>query len=515
MAPHVDAINVYPVPDGDTGANMAATLRESLAAAMEVGDAPGIAAVAGALARGALYGARGNSGVILSQALRGFANGVGQVERFDAASLAAGLSEAAEAAYAAVSEPMEGTMLTVLRLAGEAARKAAATMADGGVGRPCMAVLMDSVAAAEAAEAATMEQLPVLKEAGVTDAGGEGICVILRGLLGGMTGTLPSVPAITLTPFAASPGHAQDRFGSCTEFLVEAVGVPLELARLRKIAGAEGNASVVVVGDEAAAHVHVHTRHPDSVIEAVAALGRVSRVKVEDMDAQHVQYRETGSGAGKHVAMIALSHGAGFDAIFRSLGAVVSALGEMQKPPAGEIAAAADALAVPDVILLVNHKNVLLAARQAATFTRCTLHVVPTESLPQGIACAMKFDAEEPVARNVQEMGAALRSVQTVEVTTAVAARSAEGVAVRPGQTIALLDGKLIVAGESIRDVLIAALKAADTTNASLVTIYGGAALTPGELEALRDAVITHFGVEVEALDGGQRLYQVVASVES
>lgn len=515
MAPHVDAINVYPVPDGDTGANMAATLRQAIESAAQLGDAPGLRAVVDALARGALYGARGNSGVILSQALRGFAKGVSDAEMFDAATLAAGLNEAANAAYAAVSQPSEGTMLTVLRIAAQAANMALAVSDNGGAGVPCTSVLTQVVAAAEEAEAGTMEQLLVLKEAGVPDAGGEGVCVILRGLLGAMTGVLPSVPAVVHTPVAASFEHRRDAFGFCTEFVIDAATMPLEIARLREIAEAGGNTSVVVVGTEETVRVHVHTEHPDAVLDAVRKLGAISRVKVENMDAQHVRFRETGSGAGAHVAMLALSRGEGFDSVFRGLGAAVSDLGDLEKPPAGELAAAADALQVPDVILLPNHKNVLLAARQAATLTRCTLHVVPSESLPQGIASALAFDADAEALTNVREMGDAIGRVQTVEVTTAIAPRSADGVVVLGGQTIALLDGRLIAAGDTAEQVLMATLHAAQAEEATLITIYGGAALAAGELERLRAAVANEFDVEAEAITGGQGLYQLIASVEA
>ena len=516
MARNLDAINVYPVPDGDTGANMSSTLREAVEQATLAGDMPTVAGMLAALARGALYGARGNSGVILSQALKGFAIGVNDPERFDAAALASGLSTAAASAYAAVSKPIEGTMLTVLRAAGAAARDAVAQLENEGVGVSCAGVLAAVIAVAEQAEAATMDQLPALKEAGVPDAGGEGICVILRGLLAAISGREAPTSAIVHPPIAMLPEHATDTLGYCTEFLIEPAGAPLDIEQLRSLASAGGNTSVVVIGDEHAVRVHAHSAEPEALLAAVGGLGHVFRAKVENMDAQNRRYRESGSGAGAQVAVITLSRGSGFDAIFRSLGAVVGDLGSIEKPPAGEIAAAADALGVPDVIVLPNHKNVVLAAKQAVGLARCTLHVVPTESLPQGIAAVMAFDARESVTSNVSAMARSRDGMHTVEVTTAAAGRTADGITVLKGQAIALVDGRLVAATATPREALLAGLAHTHADGASLVTIYGGAEIGPAELERIREEVAAAMpGAEVEALAGGQTLYSLIASVEA
>jgi DAK2 domain fusion protein YloV len=515
LAPDIDAINVYPVPDGDTGSNMSATLREAVARTFEVGDEPRLSQVLAALARGALYGARGNSGVILSQALRGFALGVGERTGFDAAALASGLGEAATSAYRAVSQPAEGTMLTVLRIAGETAQASVAALPGSGAGVPCERLLRKVIAAAEAAEAATMEQLPALKEAGVPDAGGEGVCVILRGLLAGVSGGAPVVRSAVHRPIAMHSEHATDAFGSCTEFVIEPDRKALDLDRMRAVAGAGSNTSVVVVGDETLARVHAHSSDPEKLLAAASALGRLSRVKVEDMDAQNVRFRATGSGAGSRVGVVALSRGAGFDEIFRGLGAAVSDLGEVVKPPAGEIAEAVDALGMADVIVLPNHKNVLLAAQQAAALARSTLHVVPSDSLPQGIAALIAFDPNESAAVNARTMTSAMAGVRTIEVTTAAATRRADGLAVCEGDVIALVDGKLVAAKPVLLDALLPALREAGAGSAGLITLYGGEALPAEELDRIRGAVAQAFGAEVQAHSGGQPLYQLIASVEA
>ncbi len=511
----VDAINVYPVPDGDTGSNMAATLREAVETAVALPPPVTVAAVLAGLAKGALYGGRGNSGVILSQALRGFAEGVGEPAAFDAAALARGLATGAEAAYRAVSKPVEGTMLTVLRAAGEGARDAVAALPNAGERHPCASTLARAIAAAEEAEARTPDQLPQLAEAGVTDAGGEGVCVILRGLLAAITGQAAPLPRMPERPIAARPDHEREQFGFCTEFVIEVSGGSLDPERVRALVADGGNRSVVVVGDAQAVRVHAHSDDPQRLMEDAGALGRVLRAKVDDMSAQNVKFGESGSGAGVGVAVLALSHGEGFDAVFASLGVAVSPLGDVVKPPAGEIAEAADRLGRADVVVLANHKNVVMAARQAASIARSTIHVVPTQTLPQGVAAALAFDPDESAATNAAAMEAASRTVRTVEVTIAAASRMAHGVEAREGEAIALVDDRLVASAPTIEAALIAGLDAADASAPGLVTLYGGRDLSEGDLEALAAAVVARYpGVEVEAVPGGQPLYPVIASVE-
>jgi DAK2 domain fusion protein YloV len=513
-APAINAINVYPVPDGDTGSNMAATLREAAAAAREVPGGSSAAAVAEAAARGALYGARGNSGVILSQALRGFARGVAGAAELDAARLAAGLLAAAEAAYAAVSRPQEGTMLTVLREAAQAAQTAAVRMPGEGAGLPCLAVLEAAVAAAREAEERTIDQLESLRQAGVPDAGGEGVCVLLGGMLARLKGE-----ELQLEEFGAgghamefAAAHAGDTYGYCTEFVLEPLGgVVLDLARVRALAEELGQ-SVVVVGDERLARVHVHTERPEALIAAMAGLGRPERVKVDDMDAQRARFQTAGSGATPAVGLLALSRGAGFDRLFESLGARVVDLGVVEKPAAGNIAHAAEAMGTADVIVLPNHKNVLLAAEQAAQLARCTLHIVPTTTLPQGIAAALVFDSGARAAELADRMAEAAQSVRTVEVTRAAASRAADGVRVEAGQAIAVVDGRLKAARATLEDALVEGLAAAGAGAGTLVTVYVGEG---GEAGLAGDAVRQRFpGAEVEVVEGGQPLYPYIASVE-
>jgi len=507
----IDAINVYPVPDGDTGSNMSATFQaavdrlEATVGGASLGDA------LDALGRGALYGARGNSGVILSQALRGFADGARDTTRLDGPAFVAGLEAASAAAYRAVSHPAEGTMLTVLRRAAEAARDAAARE----TGLSLERAVKPALAAAEAAEAATMDQLPALREAGVPDAGGEGICTLLRGFAAALSGGIPARSMVAAArPLAGSLDHSGEASGFCTEFVIEAEAKPLDLAAIRR-AAEDANRSVVVVGDAAAVRVHVHTDSPEAVTAAAARFGRITRLKVDDMAAQHERMAETGRGATARASVLAISHGEGFAKVFKGLGAAVMDLGTIQKPAAGEIARAAEATGSADVIVLPNHRNVVLAAQQAAGLARCTLHVVPTKTLVEGVAAAVAFDASAGIEANVRAMAESFEATATIEVTVASTDRTADGVRVARGQAIGLVDGRLVAATTAPRDALVAALANAAPPAGALITIYGGDGVGAAELEAARAEIARRFPLaEVEALDGGQPLYTFIASVE-
>lgn len=512
----VDAINVYPVPDGDTGSNMSATLREAVERALVIEGEPSVSEVLTAIAKGALYGARGNSGVILSQALRGFAIGVGERDRLDGGSLAEGLQQAAEQAYRAVSKPQEGTMLTVLRLAGAAAREEAGRIPSDARDSGCARVLGAALSEATRAEAATMEQLPALREAGVPDAGGEGICVILAGLLSAITGRAFESPARAAErPLILGAVHGEDPYGFCTEFLIEADHTPLDPPSIRALVESLGNRSILAVGDSELVRVHAHSLDPEGLLRAAERFGTLARVKFEDMSAQNVRFRESGSGAPLALGVLAMSRGAGFDAVFTGLGATVSDLGVVQKPPAGQIAHGADGLGATEVIVLANHKNVLLAAEQAKELARSKIHVVPTTSLPQGIAAMMAYDPREGAAGNLERMAEGARAVRTIEVTIAGASRTSDGVAVRKGDAIVLVDGTLVAAATIEEDALIAGLERVGASSGELITVYAGEEVSEGRLRALVGTLREKFpDVDVEGLSGRQPLYPFIASVE-
>ncbi|MBH77695.1 MAG: hypothetical protein CL897_05670 [Dehalococcoidia bacterium] len=502
----VDAINVFPIPDGDTGSNMAATMSEACNYILALEKPLTADQVLATLARGGLYGGRGNSGVILSQALLGLAKGVGEADELNGSMLSKGLQAAADAAYTAVSEPVEGTMLTVLRAAATGAHK----RSEGTI----LEVLNEALAEAERAQERTIDQLPALREAGVRDAGGEGVCVLLRGLVAAIRKELPPPVMIPEKPLAMLPGHVDDGFGYCTEFVLVAGENAVDVEGLRQHTEKEGYGSVVIVGDEQALRVHAHTNEPEKLLQEAGVFGELTRPKFEDMTAQFVRFREAGSGAGLKVGLLALSSSTGFDEIFESLGANVLRLEAIVKPAAGDIATAADKLGPADVIVLPNHKNAIPAAEQAVKLARCKLHVAPSLSLPQGAAAAIAFNGQSTTKENMDALTEALQGTRTVEVSRAVANRMTGGVEVRKGDSITLVDGRIIASTENATEALLTGLLEAEAGNATIVTIYIGAEFE-GSLEELAERCEgTLGGVELELIKGGQPLYELVASVE-
>ena len=514
---HLNAINVYPVPDGDTGSNMAATFDEAMAGVEKLPPGVGAGEVFATLAKAALYGARGNSGVIMSQAVRGLAEGTKDLGSLDGARLARGLAAAAERAYGAVAEPREGTMLTVLREAAEAATEFAKGLPDGGEGQGAVNVLEAAIERAEAAEAATIDQLPQLREAGVTDSGGEGICVILRGIRAGILGEPAPAEDVASDSSSArvfAESHQGEDFGYCVEFLVANDEAPIDLEQIRAALQASDCTSVVVVGDETTARIHVHALDAGAPVTVAERFGTTSRLKVDDMGEQAARLAEGEVAPTARVAVLALSAGAGFDRAFRDFGARIAELGSLMKPSAGDIARAADALHVPDVIVLPNHENVLLSAEQAREISRCELHVVPTKTMPQGLAALLSYDLEASLEENLRQMGESMTSVATVEVTQATTSRTADDVAVQEGEFIALADGKLVASREGAIEALLAGVTAVAPESASLATVFVGDETTVSGDELERELSKGLPGLEVEIVDGGQPLYLFIASIE-
>ncbi len=402
-------------------------------------------------------------------------------------------------------------MLTVLR---EAASGAVAKRDDGGA---LLEVLDAAISTAEAAEAATIDQLPQLKEAGVTDSGGEGVCVILRGVRSAMLGEpVPTeeVASDGAQGMAFAAAHSHEEHGFCVEFLVSAKGESIDAEQLRDELGSTGGRSVVVIGDDDVLRVHVHADDARAPVAAAEQFGAVSRLKVDDMGEQASRLAGGESAATARVAVLALSSGRGFDRAFRDFGARVAPLGEMVKPSAGDIARAADAMGVPDVIVLPNHENVLLSAQQAIELTGCDLHIVPSKTLPQGLAALLNYDPEQGIEHNVREMKTGLDGVATVEVTQATADRTADGVDVKAGEFIALADGRLVASTADALEALAAGIKAAAPDEASLVSVFLGedAAAEEADISSRIGAELP--GAELEVVDGGQPLYVFIASIE-
>jgi len=507
----VDALNVFPVPDGDTGTNMLLTLQSAIDDIRDVDDAD-LSRTAKRASHGALMGARGNSGVILSQIFRGFSVAIASSRAVDAQGLAHAFSVGADVAYRAVIKPTEGTMLSVAREAARGAQAKAATSTD------LTEVVRAACEAAAAAVERTPEQLPILKQAGVIDAGGFGLQLILEGFLKRMTGEALATFERPATQHARPKAIEAPTagWGYCTEFIINGANLAVDEVRTEILRHGE---SALVVGDDAAIKVHVHTQQPAVVIGYASSVGRLSRLKVDDMSAQH--HRLQGEGirrpaSTKHLALVAVASGDGFRRILEGLGvdSVVSG-GQTMNPSAEDILAAVESVPSSDVLLLPNNGNVVMTAQQVAELTKKHVRVVPSRSLPQGIAALFAFDFSADLEANAAAMSRALGSVKTIEVTRAVRASEVDGLKIAENDVIGLLDDKIVEAGSSAEKVAQAVLKRIDPSKVGTVTIYAGVDASDQQRDALRGSIVKQFpDASVELQSGEQALYPYVLAVE-
>ncbi|MBA2300824.1 MAG: DAK2 domain-containing protein [Chloroflexi bacterium] len=542
---HVDEINglnVYPVPDGDTGSNMLATVRAALDEAEAVAGQPADR-IAAAISFGALMGARGNSGVITSQIFRGMAEGLGGKSRFNGLDLAHALTEGAKTAYAAVAKPVEGTILTVIRES--AAGAVAAAERDNDID----SVLGATLDAAEKSVARTPTLLAILREAGVVDAGGQGLYRLFQGALLHLAGKSPAGaarrPAATGPKPSTLVAHADEGFGYETMFLLRAVGrQALDVDAIRDHLESIGE-SVLVAGDGRALKVHVHNERPDLVIGYGLGLGDLSRITVENLDNQARDVRETraaeftgsaaeatessiaaakdadsnGSGptgALPDLAVVAVAAGDGLAAIFRDFGvAAVVQGGQSANPSTGELLEAVGAVQAREILLLPNNPNVVLAARQVAQMTDRPVSVVPTRNAAEGFAALLALDPAMDAAANVGPMTEAGRAIQTIVVTEAVRDAKIGGKKVKRGQTIALDPDDGLIAVDSDRDKSVLSAIAALTPGYELVTLFYGEGADLAEAKAVARKIGSIApGAEIEVRHGGQPFYRYLISAE-
>jgi DAK2 domain fusion protein YloV len=519
-AERINALNVFPVPDGDTGTNMSMTLKEAVDRVQLADDAP-VNQVARAIAKEALESARGNSGVILSQLLSGFAQAVAEATELTPLSLAAALTSASEAAYRGVSHPVEGTILTVAREAARAATTAA------GSGSDLPEVLHHTLRAASAAVAATPTQLEVLRKAGVVDSGGEGYRIILEGAWMWSTGRTVELDKTT------EPRHygrallqanvAEDStFGFCTEFLLRDSDLPIADVRTRMEALGE---SVLVVGNPELLRVHVHTLRPGQALEFAVDHGTLARVKIENMQLQHEAFvagaGETGTPGGDNnqtassIGVIAVAAGYGLVNVFKSLNAGVVQGGQGMNPSVQEILAAVNRSGHQELIILPNNSNVILTARQVAELTPHHVAVVPTETAPQGIGALLAFNFQADMQTNVEAMQQASQGVHTVEVTRSIRDAEVDGVRVTAGDMLGMYDGHIVEARASADEALLRTLDHASIEALEIVTIYFGAGTSETQAQAVAAGIREqHPGLVVEVVEGGQPHYPYVVSLE-
>ena len=515
----VNSLNVFPVPDGDTGTNMTLTLQ---AAWNEVKDSGvrNLGEMAAMVSKGALMGARGNSGVITSQILRGFSRGVHEKATLDVESLVKAFGAARDTAYKGVVRPVEGTILTVIK------EVALATEAALGSAKDTVEILEVAVKAADEAVKKTPDLLPVLKQAGVVDSGGKGLFFILEGMLRHVYGESLETPMMSVQPMSAM--NLQDALEEVEEgqdYEVVVDFVPTGELDLGLFYGQlEEMGTSIQVGEGEGMyrmHIHVPTENRYMPIDYIMGIGTVTKVAIENLLAQmddiqksaKLQFIAVEPG---NIAVVVVSPGAGLSRIFASLGvAAVVAGGQSMNPSTQDILNSFENLPTDKVIILPNNKNIVLAANQAKEVTVKQVEVVPTRTVPQGLAAMLSLIPDGDLASVAGKMTKAMSAVKTGEITIATRTVEIDGVNVKDGQVIALLDGKLALAAESVEQGVMDLLNKANADEHELVTLFYGEGMTHSEANRIADLIRKkHSNLEIEVQEGGQPHYQFIISIE-
>ena len=517
----VNDLNVFPVPDGDTGTNMSLTIgaAESALASMEPGTMGHVAEVT---ASALLRGARGNSGVILSLLFRGFSRSLKDVDTADAAAFASALTMGVDSAYKAVMKPAEGTILTVSRLAAGAAVAAAETESDIEV------VLEKTLEAGYAALAETVNQNPVLQKAGVIDAGGKGYLYILDGMLQAMRGVVIE-KAVSATDDSGKADFTQYtaediKFAYCTEFLIERKQTSKDVNRLRDFLDVRGD-SIVVVDDDTIIKVHVHTNDPGVVLTEALTYGALLGIKIENMREQHSEVSGAdGASEGtasvpeeiKDFAFVAVCAGKGLEEIFHNLGIdrVITG-GQTMNPSTEDILEKIISAPSDTVFVFPNNKNIIMAAEQCLPLTDKRVIVIPTRSIPQCVSAMLSIDGLEDIDEIASVMNDAIKQVHTALVTTAARNSVFDGKKIKKGQHLALVDDALLTSSSDFETVISTVAEALSAFTPEFITIFTGEDAKSDEIKAVTEFVSSYApDVEVTIIDGGQPVYRYIVSAE-
>lgn len=529
----VDALNVFPVPDGDTGTNMSMTITAAAKEMATLADDCTIDEASSKCASALLRGARGNSGVILSLIFRGFSKGFRGLESAGAKDLANALKEGVDAAYKAVMKPTEGTILTVVRLASEAAQEMAKIQDDP------LEVGFAALTAAKEALAKTPELLPVLKKAGVVDAGGQGLVLVFEGMesvwrngvivqpLDGSGVTPVSMPS------KSTVANASDdiKFGYCSEFLIEKNDSAKEKDPLKLRAYLESIGDcVVVVDDSSIIKVHVHSNEPGNVIQAGLKYGQLINIKIDNMRYQHAN-ADVGVKDGEkpvepevcepenEYGFVAVCAGSGLEELFSDIGAdtIVSG-GQTMNPSTDDILSAIEKTPAKVVYVLPNNKNIIMAAEQAGPMAKDRdVRVLPTKTIPQGISAMLSFDETASADENQMNMISAFENVETAQVTFAARDSEVDGKPIKKGEIMGLCNGKIKFIGESVTDIAIKSTqKLFKKGEHSLITIIFGEGASEEDATIVEEALSKKFGndVEISIVNGNQPIYYFIISVE-
>jgi DAK2 domain fusion protein YloV len=515
----IDSLNVFPVPDGDTGTNMSMTMQGAVKE-MKSREAITVEEVAAAASLGSLKGARGNSGVILSQILRGFAKALTGAQEMDANGLANALSMGTAAAYKAVMKPKEGTMLTVSRMVSEAVSTAAS---EGANVYRLLDIMLET---GEAALILTPDLLPVLKEAGVVDSGGKGLLTIFRGFKMAVDGEEPDdyeEPAKQTEPEKETIGldDVNDiKFGYCTEFFITHFDPSFsesELDKFREKLMRIGD-SVVVAYDADVVKVHVHSNAPGKILQLALRLGEIDHPKIENMREQNRAILEAYKKAEKENAVVAVSAGEGLDKVFSELGvSVVITGGQTMNPSADDIEKAIRKANARNVYVLPNNSNIILAAQQAAELSDRNVIVIPSKTIMQGLSAIMAYNAEGSAQSNEKRMKESLETVVSGAVTYSVRDTSVNGTKIEKGNIIGLLDNDIVTVSESVEETSVKLLKRMLEKHPEdpVVTVFFGEGMDEDNAQTLVKHVSAEYpDAEFVVQSGGQPLYYYFFSVE-
>ena len=499
----VNALNVYPVPDGDTGTNMHLTM-QSVRRQLSEAKPKTMKEFAHALSYGSLLGARGNSGVILSQVLKGFSEVAKEHKQLSSRELVSAFKGAAKTAYAAVMKPVEGTILTVVRSAAEGAEKDGSSLP--------LATLKDAWKSGQAALEKTPDMLPLLKQAGVVDAGGLGFLRVLEGIIAFLEGKdLPTPPKIEKR---AQEQFEEEEFGYCTEFLLSNAKTPI--SDIKKLVEPFGD-SLLVVGAEGFVKGHIHTEEPEKLLALVAKHGVMVRSKVEDMSQQHSEILDGDPSAAQaaQTGLVAVSDGYGVTKVFRSLQARVVGGGQTNNPSVEDMADAVRSVGALDVIVMPNNKNIIMAAERVADLVpEKNIHVIPTRTVGAGLAAAVLFLENSTAEDLLPEMSEAAQRALTLEVTTASRTAEIDGVSVSEGQYIGLADTKLVTAADSPEACLLTLLSE-HAAEHEIGTLFYSADIGEEAAESLAKKLTESYPeLELELLTGAPDLYPFVMALE-
>ena len=529
----INELNVFPVPDGDTGTNMTMTI---MAAAKEVAalEDPTMEVLAKAISSGSLRGARGNSGVILSQLFRGFTKGIKKYEEIDVAILAAAFQKAVETAYKAVMKPKEGTILTVAKGAADKALE----LAENDISLDDF--LKQVIEEADAVLAKTPEMLPVLKEAGVVDSGGQGLVQVLKGAYDAFLGkeidyTVEPAESTKKAPAQEKEATAQAeiRFGYCTEFIImlEKEYTPQTEQEFKGFLESIGD-SIVVVSDEDVVKVHVHTNDPGKAISRALTYGSLTRIKIDNMREEHQEklIKDAAKVAEqqkfeeeerkkmvppKPVGFISIGEGIG--EIFRELGVdYLIEGGQTMNPSTEDMLRAIEEVNAETIYILPNNKNIILAANQAKLLTKDKeVIVIPTKTVPQGITAVVTYSAEASVEENTEAMSEEIKNVKTGQITYAVRDTHIDDKEIHEGDIMGIGDHEILAVGKEIQDVTLETIALMDADDAELITVYYGEDTKAEDAEKLEQALTEKYpSCDVEVYAGGQPIYYYVVSVE-